>query len=161
MRPIKIKTRSTFLKKHNRLVTFVGALIVFTTFVVKDAIRDELKSTVDDEKSAEAMFFDWSRQDDTDQMLNDVEKRLDALDEVVRPHSKSTREDLDRRSQLLFNNVRSITAETKRFLELAAPLVDHLPPSERDKFSDLERRLEGLRQKEVTAGSRRENSVSG
>jgi hypothetical protein len=151
VRPIKITRRATFLKRHKRLMTFVGALIVFITFIVNDAIRDELKGTVDDQKAAEAMFFDWNKQDDTDQSLNDVEARLDAIEETIRPRSKSVREDMDRKSKTLLNHLRRITARTKRVLELTTPLVDHLPQSEQTQFSDLERRLDALQKREADA----------
>jgi hypothetical protein len=96
VRPIKIKTRYTFLKKHNRLLTFVGALVVFITFIVKDAVREELKSTIDAEQWAETMFLNSSRYDDNDHGLDEVEGKLDILIEAVRPNKKAANEKEER-----------------------------------------------------------------
>lgn len=45
-----------WLRKHHRLLTFVGALIVFGTFVVKDALREQLKDLVDSIDSAQSTY---------------------------------------------------------------------------------------------------------
>jgi hypothetical protein len=48
---------SSRLHRHNRLLTFVGALIVFTTFVVKEGLRERLKDFVDSVGAAESTFM--------------------------------------------------------------------------------------------------------
>lgn len=36
-----------WIRRRHRILTFIGALIVFGTFVVKDALRDQLKDALD------------------------------------------------------------------------------------------------------------------
>jgi hypothetical protein len=48
---------SSRLHRHNRLLTFVGALIVFTTFVVKEGLRERLKDFVDSVGAADSTFM--------------------------------------------------------------------------------------------------------
>jgi hypothetical protein len=50
------KSRNWF-QKHNRLLTFFGALIVFLTFVVREGLRDQLKDLVDSIDSAQNAFL--------------------------------------------------------------------------------------------------------
>jgi hypothetical protein len=44
------------LARHGRLLAFVGALIVFLTFVVKEELRDHLKGVVDSVEGAKNSF---------------------------------------------------------------------------------------------------------
>lgn len=46
----------SYVRAHDRLLTFVGALIVFTTFIVKDGLRDRLKDLDDSIERAETVF---------------------------------------------------------------------------------------------------------
>lgn len=54
---MKAKSR---LEKYKRFATVIGALIVFVTFVVKDAIRDRVKETVDAFQAADYQFTESS-----------------------------------------------------------------------------------------------------
>jgi hypothetical protein len=53
---VRIQDDPSFFKRHGKWVSFIGALIVFSTFVVKDAIRENLKNLVDSLASAENNF---------------------------------------------------------------------------------------------------------
>jgi len=44
---LRPKRRLNFFKRNGRLFSIVGALIVFTTFIVKDAIREQFKESLD------------------------------------------------------------------------------------------------------------------
>lgn len=48
------------LDRRGRLLTLLGALIVFLTFVVKDAIREQVKDTVDALQAADYQFVSTS-----------------------------------------------------------------------------------------------------
>jgi|HubBroStandDraft_6_1064221.scaffolds.fasta_scaffold1225666_2 hypothetical protein len=50
------KEHPTGLRKHSRLLTFIGALIVFTTFIVKEGMREHLKSVGDSLEIGDYMF---------------------------------------------------------------------------------------------------------
>lgn len=56
MRKIRVRKHSTWLNNHQRAVSTTGALIVLATFVVKDAIRDHVKDTVDTLDSARSVY---------------------------------------------------------------------------------------------------------
>jgi hypothetical protein len=45
-----------FIKKHKRWFTFVGAFIVFATFVAKEVVRDDLKDVVSGFENAQTTF---------------------------------------------------------------------------------------------------------
>jgi hypothetical protein len=48
--------RRSFLKKHHHLFAFVGALLVFLTFVVKEGLQERVRSVVDSLQRAEDIF---------------------------------------------------------------------------------------------------------
>jgi hypothetical protein len=52
-RPSKV---SRFLRKHNRLIAFVGAMLVFTTFIVREGFREDLRDFVDSLEAAQGIF---------------------------------------------------------------------------------------------------------
>jgi hypothetical protein len=55
--PAKESRLKSFLLKHNRSLTFIGAFIVFTTFVVKEGIRENLKELKDSIGNAKNVFM--------------------------------------------------------------------------------------------------------
>lgn len=46
-----------FLRRHNRLLSFVGVLIVFITFVVKEGLRERIKDLADSIGTAQNLFL--------------------------------------------------------------------------------------------------------
>jgi hypothetical protein len=44
---VKLKKRPNILVRHGRLLSVLGAVIVFATFIVKDAIRENIKEQID------------------------------------------------------------------------------------------------------------------
>lgn len=60
MKPIKFKSqvifRRAFFRRHGKWVSFVGAIIVFLTFVVKEGVRENLKELIASISSAEDTF---------------------------------------------------------------------------------------------------------
>ena len=47
---------SVFLRRHSRVLIFVGALVVFVTFVVREGLRENLKDLVDSIDTAQGVF---------------------------------------------------------------------------------------------------------
>lgn len=45
------------VRRHSRLLTFVGAFIVFITFVVKEGVKDHVSDAVNSLKTAEGIFL--------------------------------------------------------------------------------------------------------
>jgi hypothetical protein len=48
---------SQFLARHNRVLILLGQLIVFTTFIVREGVRENLKDFVDSLDSAQGIFM--------------------------------------------------------------------------------------------------------
>lgn len=73
------KSQQAFVRRHSRLLTFVGALIVFTTFVEKEGLREHLKSVVESLETANNAFA--SREDSarTNSVLLGVADTLNQL----------------------------------------------------------------------------------
>jgi hypothetical protein len=95
---IELKTRSSFFARHNRLMTFCGAFIVFVTFISKETVSDAYKRKAEstekalgDMKQAEFRVEIFSelyridprfnrRDDGSDLRLIDFEERCRAVD---------------------------------------------------------------------------------
>lgn len=65
-----------WVSKHNRLIGLVGALIVLTTFIVKDALHEHLKEIVDEEHAKRNLIS--IRQDN-----NAFSRQLDLLQIII------------------------------------------------------------------------------
>lgn len=46
-----------FIHKHDRLLSTLGALIIFFTFLAREGFRDELKELVDSIDAAQSVFL--------------------------------------------------------------------------------------------------------
>jgi hypothetical protein len=53
----KLKPRASFFRRHERLFSLLGAVIVFSTFIVKDAIREQLRDFVTSLNSAQDAYI--------------------------------------------------------------------------------------------------------
>ncbi len=62
------------LQKHNKSLAFIGALIVFTTFIVKEDLREYWKRTADTIETAQRAYSSQS----------DMQTLLSRLDELLR-----------------------------------------------------------------------------
>lgn len=76
VKTIKLKHRTSFFQRHGRLLSFVGAFVVFGTFVLKDAVREQLKILVDSISSAQSFYL---RQRD----MADIQARLSVIDQAL------------------------------------------------------------------------------
>jgi hypothetical protein len=79
MKAISVKKKGTFFKKRARLISFAGALVVFLTFMVRDAMKDKLKDLVDASVSARSEFFRDEQLIETPAAFDRVEWALEAL----------------------------------------------------------------------------------
>lgn len=55
--PKKFRRFIKKLRRHNRVLTFVGALVVFGTFIMKDIMRENFKDLVDSLDKAESIYL--------------------------------------------------------------------------------------------------------
>jgi hypothetical protein len=58
-----------FLKKHPRLVSFIGASIVLATFILREVVRDHLKDLANSLDQAQSVFAIQGQLDSTNQRL--------------------------------------------------------------------------------------------
>jgi hypothetical protein len=68
-----------FLRRSNRLVTIVGALIVFVTFVVKEGLREHWRDSVESVVTAQHFFQLRSESDETRLDVSAAQQAIDAL----------------------------------------------------------------------------------
>lgn len=53
----RLKGVLVFLREHSRIVTFLGALIVFATFITKDVWRERIKDSSDSLQSDSSFYL--------------------------------------------------------------------------------------------------------
>ncbi len=53
---VKLKKRPSFVQLHGTLTSIIGALIVLTTFIVKDSLREDLKDKIGNLQASVAQF---------------------------------------------------------------------------------------------------------
>lgn len=70
---------SLFVKHHSRALSIIGALIVFITFVVKDAVRDHVKEIVDSLQSAEGVFLIRADTASVAYAMSGISERVDQI----------------------------------------------------------------------------------
>jgi|SRR5579862_903055 len=75
-----------FAVRHDRLLTFVGAFIVFATFIVREAIGEHFKEAVDTWKSAQSLYangqsmlFSATASSGVAEATEDIEERMEQL----------------------------------------------------------------------------------
>lgn len=65
-------------EKYKHLLTVIGALIVFVTFVVRDAIRDQVKERVDSLGAADYQFTESTDIDYIASLLMNIGNEIEA-----------------------------------------------------------------------------------
>lgn len=73
---------------HKRLLPIVGAGIVLATFVVKEALREDLKDFVDAIDNAEGVFLIRSEFNSTAFQLRVIEQKIDRVEQVTTSTTK-------------------------------------------------------------------------
>ena len=68
---------TTFLRKHQRLISFIGASIVFATFIVREVVREHLKDLADSLDQAENLFAIRGQLYSTNQRLRQIAHQQD------------------------------------------------------------------------------------
>jgi hypothetical protein len=86
MNPIKVhlKPRPSFFKRHSKLLSIVGALVVFTTFVVKDKLKDAARDSAESIRAAKTFFQLHQESNAIRFRLITVEAHLSTIDRDVR-----------------------------------------------------------------------------
>jgi hypothetical protein len=115
-----------FLHKHNRLLTFTGALIVFVTFLVKEGKRESLRDLGDSVDAAESVFVIRHDSLSTPVQLASVEDKINHILLASHPDPKE-------QFILLFPSPwrqregNAMAARISRVLDNASRLFEKLP----------------------------------
>jgi len=80
-RDVRIKD---FVVRHHRTLTFVGALVVFVTVVVKDGLREQLKDLVSSISAAESVFAIRNDTSTTTMWLQRLQEQVDWVAEKIK-----------------------------------------------------------------------------
>jgi ABC-type transporter Mla subunit MlaD len=123
-----------FLKRHRQSLSLVGALIVFSTFVIKDAIRQDVKDTVDSLQAAEDVFVTRSENQAAAMTLASIKAYVENL-------SNKTDSALDYLDDEL-SGVQEMVLQGKRNLDNLKRMIDKLPGTNAPLISSLHK-LEG------------------
>jgi len=68
-----------YVRRHRRVLAVAGALIVFLTFIVKDAVREQVKDLVSGLQSAEDVFEIRAQHEVTVGLLNGIGQRVQLI----------------------------------------------------------------------------------
>jgi hypothetical protein len=128
-----------FLTRNNRAVTLIGALIVFTTFVIKDAWRDHLKDKLEAIGSGEREFIVRNDSVRVSRSLWAMQSDVDEIREVLRFGKKVPAGGNDND---LESSIDESQDELKIFMDCISRLIETLPTNDVQKT-----RLDELRQK--------------
>src|SRR5882672_6760922 len=122
---------SLFFRRHNRLLTFAGALIVFVTFLVKEGKRESLKDLADSVDAAESVFVIRSDSFTTPVQLARMEEKIDEIGRVQYRDSKI--KDMDMKEMRFFVHFAELMQgdvmflRTSKALDNASHLFEKLP----------------------------------
>ena len=72
-----------YLHAHSRVLTFAGALIVFTTFIVKEGLRERVKDLSDSIEDAETVFALRSDTGEVMRTLADIQTSLNRFNDRI------------------------------------------------------------------------------
>jgi hypothetical protein len=122
-----MNTASKFFRTHQRSLSLLGALIVFTTFIVKDAIRDHAKDLVDSIDSAESAYRSGIDLTLVSKEIIDTELRIDHLSEGQSAVPSFQKEHVQVATDILTN--------TSLYLDKLEALNRLLPENQQDQTS--------------------------
>ena len=147
LRRINLRRRRTsFVRRNARLLSLFGAVIVFGTFVVRDAIRDEAKDTVEAYHVADGIFQERSDTQATLYLAYQVYDRTNQIWDRLQqdPNTQDQLRDTPIRNYL--RDVAEEDDELRATLESQRNLVAMFGPhdSVRESFTSLDQRFSGL-----------------
>lgn len=126
----------TLVHAHSRFLTFLSALVVFTTFIIKDAVREHLKNLVDASEAAQNRYEVQAADNGFAVEFRDIRARLVDLVRI----SQGTRVDTKKSEREEWQMLDHMNESFATDLDTLSDLVEKLP----DQDGTL-RRLEELR----------------
>ena len=138
------------LKAHNLLVTFIGAVIVFVTFVVKEGIRDYWKDTSATIDSALGAYYVRDQINALGIKIDNVSKAVDLVQTTLGDGPKRIEYISDlARFVFMTNKFDQDSARWRLYMENLSRLAAEMPLAERDQAEDkiavLSKNIEAFR----------------
>jgi hypothetical protein len=137
-----------FFGKHRRLVTFIGALIVFVTFVIKDGLREQLKDLVSSIDSAESVFAIRNDTATTAMWLQRLQEQVDWIAEKIKLKGTSYSGDMVERMHSSLEIINEVHESLDVSLGNISQLLEKVPGQQQNekKHKEIEDRLRDLRE---------------
>ena len=141
-----VEDKQSFFVRHARLLSFVGAFIVFGTFIIKDALRDTSKDLLQSLSFAQASFALRSDNNTIIDKIDQVDSRVNSLafhqSDPENPISKRQRQTRDMLYVGQEDNIYSWFE-----LDRIAPIVKSIPDSAefKKRVAALDSELDALR----------------
>jgi hypothetical protein len=137
-----------FVTEHRRMLGFVGALIVFVTFMVKDGLREELKDLVSSIDSAEDVFAIRNDSSTTAMWLQRLQEQVDWVAEKTKLKGTSYSGDMVERTHSSLEITREQHESIAMAFENIRRLIEklHGRKKEEEQLAALEKRLEAARE---------------
>jgi hypothetical protein len=138
-----------FIKRHDRLLTIIGALVVFVTFIVKEERRDELKEIVAAISTAQAFH---GVRDDIMLLTAEIQepiRRIDSISNELDLAKPPNKREFDYKSVVLTGEIDHMQTINYSILRAAFNFFEELPkqPAKvRDTLDNLKSRFEALKQ---------------
>jgi hypothetical protein len=134
-----------FVKKHERWFTFIGALIVFLTFVVKEELGDRSRELASAINEGETLYIIRVDHHDIESSLHLMWHSVDAIRQDAETKQKPQKPQKPNQinSRILAHTI-STCLQIKRTLSSVSNLVDKLPYGEPEKrqLTDLQHELD-------------------
>ena len=136
-----------FITQHRRLVTFIGALIVFVTFIVKDGLREQLKDLVSSIDSAESVFAIRNDATTTAMWLQRLQEQVDWIAEKIKLKATSYSGDMVERTHSSLEIINEVHESLGVSLDNISKLVEKVPGQKQSiqKVEEIKKRLQELR----------------
>jgi hypothetical protein len=114
-----------YFRRHNRLLTYLGAFIVFATFVVREGIREHLKELTDSIDVAQNVFVVRVDNIETNYALGGLRRQMAAIKDA--PSAGKAREDLFDAAARELEVSKNRFREVASYLDCISRLIARLP----------------------------------
>ena len=125
-RPASLKRRPSLFVRHKRWLTFIGALIVFATFVTKEAIQENLRDLNSSLENAQSVYDIERSQGEISDELKKFEFLVEAMGDFMDNPKNVENGDIDPdiRSDFISSRIDSAQNELLRDRDLALRIPD-------------------------------------
>lgn len=122
--------RSGRKKVIARIITYIGAIIIFATFVVKDVMRERLKDLNDSMNSAEMFYLTQTSIEQTQMGMADMEMTLGTVNFNIVDQKAGEIDRYQHQIQLVFATAVAKFSLTEQYIKNLTRLIQKLPHDE-------------------------------